>query len=128
MPWTFDFKDNHRLLEVHYEGDFESPELRAVTIHIVTALNEHQTLYLLLDCHNAHFNVATVDVYQLPELYAAQGVSRQTRAAVVLPKDGYHKELFEFYEDVCRNRGYFVQLFDDAAAARAWLKEAMDSN
>jgi hypothetical protein len=40
----------------------------------------------------------------------------------VKPQDGYHVEIFEFYEDVCRNRGYFVMLFDDVAEARAWLR------
>jgi len=122
MPWKLEFTDKNRLLKVHYLGKFEAPELRAITLEIVAALMEKQTLRLLLDCHEAHFDVPTVAVYQLPELYDARGLSRQVHCAVVLPKDGYHKELFEFYEDVCRNRGYFVQLFPDAAAAVAWLK------
>jgi hypothetical protein len=123
MPWTIESKDGDLLLEVTYQGAFGAEELRATTLEIVDALLAKGMLRLLLDCHDAHFNVPTVAVYQLPELYDAKGLSRQVRAAVVKPQDGYHLEIFEFYEDVCRNRGYFVQLFDDIAEARQWLHE-----
>ena len=123
MPWKFEFTDNDKLLTVKYLGDFAAEELRAATLEIVNALVAKQTLRLLLDCYDAHFDVPTVAVYQLPELYDQIGVSRQVRCAVVLPKDGYRKEIFEFYEDVCRNRGYFVQLFPEKAPALAWLRD-----
>ena|SRR5215469_10024233 len=123
MPWKMETKDGGLLLEVTYEGTFEAAELRDSTIAIVDALIDKGIQRLVLDCRQAHFNTPTVAVYQLPELYDAKGLSRQVRAAVVKPHDGYHLEIFEFYEDVCRNRGYFVMLFDDAESARQWLRE-----
>jgi hypothetical protein len=123
VPWTSETKDGGLLLEVTYQGDFAAEKLRASTLSIVDELLAKNIQRLLLDCHQAHFNVPTVAVYQLPELYDAKGLSRQVRAAVVKPQDGYHLEIFEFYEDVCRNRGYFVMLFDDAGSARQWLRE-----
>ncbi len=123
MPWTLETKDGGQLLEVVYDGTFDALQLRDATLEIVDALLAKGIQRLLLDCHQAHFNVPTVAVYQLPELYDAKGLSRQVRAAVVRPHDGYHVEIFEFYEDVCRNRGYFVMLFDDAESARQWLRE-----
>lgn len=123
MPWSLASTDDGRLLMVTYQGDFEAPELRAATLEIVDALIARGTLRLLLDCHDAHFNVPTADIYQLPELYSARGLSRQVRAAVILPKDGYHQELFTFYEDVCRNRGYFAKLFPDKDSGLAWLSD-----
>ena len=122
MPWKMEIKDGGQLLEVTFQGPHDAEQLRAATIEIVDALIEKDILRLILDCHDAHFNVPTINVYQLPELYAAKGLSRQVRAAVVKPHDGYHIEIFEFYEDVCRNRGYFVMLFDDVASARDWLR------
>ena len=122
MPWTMETNDAGLMLEVAYQGTFGAEELRATTLEIVDTLLAKGMQRLLLDCHAAHFNVPTVAVYQLPELYDAKGLSRQVRAAVVKPQDGYHLEIFEFYEDVCRNRGYFVMLFDDAVSARAWLR------
>lgn len=122
MPWTMAEADGGRILEVVYQGTFEAGELREATIQIVDTLMQRGIERLLLDCYEAHFNVPTVAVYQLPELYTAKGLSRQVHAAVVVPRDKYHVELFEFYEDVCRNRGYFAQLFEDPALAREWLR------
>ena len=121
MPWKLEITEGG-LLEVPFQGAFQAEELRDCTLAIVETAMEKGILRILLNCHEAHFNVPTVAVYQLPELYAAKGLSRKVRAAVVTPHDGYHLEIFEFYEDVCRNRGYFVQLFDDADAAREWLR------
>lgn len=121
MPFKVEMKDGGLLLEVVYEGTFQAEDLRDSTVEIVDTLIAKGIQRLLLDCHAAHFNVPTLAVYQLPELYEAKGLSRQVRAAVVKPQDGYHLEIFEFYEDVCRNRGYFVMLFDDNASARQWL-------
>jgi hypothetical protein len=123
MPWTFETRDAGQLLEVTFQGTSDAEQLRAATFEIVDTLLSQGILRLVLNCHDAHFNVPTVNVYQLPELYDAKGLSRQVRAAVVKPHDGYHLEIFEFYEDVCRNRGYFVMLFDDADSARQWLRE-----
>lgn len=122
MPWTIEVKDE-RLLEVTFQGPFQAEELRDCTLAIVETAIKQGLLRILLNCHDAHFNVPTVAVYQLPELYDAKGLSRKVRAAVVTPQDGYHLEIFEFYEDVCRNRGYFVQLFGEADAAREWLRQ-----
>ena len=124
MPWRSHYDERDEVLTVTYEGVFEAPELRTSTLEIVDALIARGTLRLMLDCHDAHFNTATVEVYQLPELYHARGLSRQVRAAVILPKDGYHQELFTFYEDVCRNRGYFVKLFEKLEDGIAWLHES----
>ena len=124
MPCTIDFNEKTKLLEVTYDGEFGPDELRSTTHEILTEMLERKAMRVLLDCSRAHFDTPAVNVYQLPDLYDARGVVRhETRAAVVKPKDGYRKEIFEFYEDVCRNRGFFVKLFDDVAAARAWLLE-----
>jgi len=122
MPCTIGFNEKDKILEVVYQGDFGADELRASTQEILTAMLERKSMRVLLDCAAAHFNIPAVNVYQLPDVYDSRGVTRHdARAAVVTPKDGYHREIFDFYEDVCRNRGFFVKLFGDAGAARAWL-------
>jgi hypothetical protein len=123
MPCTIGFNEQDKILEVVYQGEMAGPELRVSTHDILTALAERKADRVLLDCSEAHFDVPALSVYQLPDVYESRGLSRQARAAVLMPRDGYRKDLFEFYEDVCTNRGYFVKLFTDVPAARAWLKE-----
>ncbi len=125
MPWSMEATDDGRILKVTYVGSFGADELRDITREILTTMVEKKIGRALLDCGEARFDVPVLNVYQLPDLYTSQGLTRsEARAAVVLPKDGYKRELYDFYEDVCRNRGYFVKLFDDSAAAMEWLQSA----
>lgn len=123
MPWTMSESDEGRVLRVVYQGTLTSPELNKATHEILTVMLTKQISRVLLDCGDAHMEVPAVDVYQLPDVYNDRGISRsQVRAAVLLPRDGYKRELYEFYEDVCRNRGYFVKLFEAERDAWAWLR------
>ena len=122
MPWSMKTTDDG-ILEVVYSGAFGADELRVITDRILTAMLEQKAGRVLLDCYDAHFDVPVLNVYKLPDLYNSRGLTRsEVRAAVVKPKDGYRAELFDFYEDVCRNRGYFVKLFELREPALEWLQ------
>ncbi|HEY3859087.1 MAG TPA: hypothetical protein VGM47_05680 [Gammaproteobacteria bacterium] len=111
-----------RILRVVYTGTLAAAELSKGTHEVLSAMLTQKINRVLLDCAEAHMEVPAVDIYQLPDVYSSRGISRQSvRAAVVLPKDGYKLDLYEFYEDVCRNRGYFVKLFKTEAEAWTWL-------
>ena len=123
MPWTMTESDEGRILHVVYQGTLSAPEMRPATQLILSRMLERKITRVLLDCADAHMEVPAVDVYQLPDVYNERGISRsQVRAAVLLPRDGYKLDIYEFYEDVCRNRGYFVKLFKVEAEAWAWLR------
>src|SRR5579863_4239574 len=117
MPWTIETADEGRVLKITYTGTFSADDARVATNEILTAMLERKITRVMLDCVEAHMEVPIVNIYQLPDIYEARGIPRRTRAAVLLPKDKHHLELYAFYEDVCVNRGYFVKLFEDSAAA-----------
>ncbi len=124
MPWRSHYDDRDEVLTITYTGVLDADMMRTSTLENVADILKYETLRVVLDCSDAHLDVPVLNVYQLPELYAARGVSRQVRAAVILPKDKYKVEIFEFYEDVCRNRGYFVKLFEKLEDGIAWLHES----
>ena len=122
MPWSMEATDDGRILKVTYSGAFGSDELGSITERILLTMVEKKIGRVLLDCGEAHFDVPVLNVYKLPDRYDSHGIARgEVRAGVVKPKDGYRAELFEFYEDVCRNRGYFVKLFETRDEALGWL-------
>lgn len=124
MPWSMEFMDEGHVLKVLIQGDMSGAEVTQMTRESVNLVAKQQVTRVMLDCAGARMDVPILDVYTLPDLYSARGISRQVRAAVILPREGYRREIYEFYEDVCRNRGYFVKLFEDEAAAWAWIREA----
>lgn len=124
MPWTMGFTDDGRILRVLIEGRVSATEAGEMTRESVGLAARERATRVMLDCSKAQLDVPILDVYKLPDLYASKGIPHQVHAAVLLPKDGYRREVYEFYEDVCRNRGYFVKLFEDEAEAWAWLRES----
>lgn len=80
-----------------------------------------QTLRVLLDFSSATALVSITELYKLPDIYKDLRAPRLAHLAMVVPADGYRMEVYQFYEDVCVNRGYFVKLFNDTASARDWL-------
>lgn len=124
MAWSMEFTDEGRILCVLIAGRLSLAEVAQMNEEAVALAAKSQVTRILLDCSTARLDVPVIDVYKLPDLYAARGISRQVHAAVLMPKDGYRREVYQFYEDVCRNRGYFVKLFEDEAEAWAWLREA----
>lgn len=124
MSWSMEFTDEGRILRVLIAGQLSLAEVAQMNKETVTLAAESQATRILLDCSAARLDVPVIDVYKLPDFYAAHGISRQVHAAVLMPKDAYRREVYEFYEDVCRNRGYFVRLFEDEAEAWEWLRES----
>jgi hypothetical protein len=123
MPWSMEFTDGGRVLKVLIQGDMSGAEVSEMTRESVGLVAKQQVTRVVLDCAEARMDVPILDVYTLPDLYSARGISRQVHAAVILPREGYRREIYEFYEDVCRNRGYFVKLFEDETEAWNWIRD-----
>lgn len=125
MAWSMEFTDAGRILKVLIQGPISGAEVAQMTQESVGLVASRQVTRVVLDCAAAEMDVPILDVYKLPDLYAARGVPRQVRAAVILPRAGYRLDIYEFYEDVCRNRGYFVKLFEREAEAWEWVREGL---
>lgn len=124
MPWSMEFTDEGRILKVLIQGSISSSEASEITRESVAAAVKTQVTRIVLDCADAKMDLPILDVYKLPDLYSAQGLSRQVHAAVIMSREGYRREIYEFYEDVCRNRGYFVRLFEQEQDAWNWVRES----
>lgn len=124
MPWSMEFTDEGRILKVLIQGRISSSEVSEITRESVATAVKTQVTRIVLDCADAKMDVPILDVYKLPDLYSAQGLSRQVHAAVIMSREGYRRDIYEFYEDVCRNRGYFVRLFEQEQDAWNWVRES----
>jgi len=124
MAWSTEFRDEGRILRVLIEGRFSAPQAMEMTRESVEVATRARATRIMLDCSKAKFDIPIIDVYKVPDLYSSRGVAHGVRAAVLMPPGGVDREMYEFYEDVCRNRGYFVKLFESEDEAWAWLREA----
>ena len=122
MPWKVEYLPAEQTLLLVATGLLTASEARAQTEQSLKEILEHGIRRVLIDYSAAQVEVPLSQIYQLPDIYDQSGISRQTKVALVMPKDKYKIEAFEFYEDICLNRGYHVKLFESATAARDWLR------
>src|SRR5579885_2353309 len=117
MPWTMQHMAGSQVLMMGYQGKITTEELQEANRQAMGQLGERNIDKVLVDCSTAHADMPILDVYRLPDLYVAEDMPRTIRVAMVLPKDGYKREIYGLYEDACRKRGFQVKIFDDGDAA-----------
>jgi hypothetical protein len=123
MSWTLDYAATDRILTVKCEGVYTADDLGPMTKAAIDKLHEVQSLRVLLDFSTAIAQLSVADVYNLPDIYSNSNAPRLAHLAMVVPKDNYRISIYQFYEDLCINRGFFVKLFNDTASAKSWLME-----
>lgn len=121
MPWSLEYSDTDRILTVKCEGPFTADDLAPMTQAAVDKLREEHSLRVLLDFSAAVAQVTITEMFKLPDIYTDLRAPRLAHLAMVMPADGYRRDVYQFYEDLSVNRGYFVKLFTSTAAARTWL-------
>lgn len=124
MAWKLDYSVADRILIVKCEGPFSASDLEPMTKAAIDRLHQEQSLRVLLDFSAAIAQVSLAELYKLPETYTDLKAPRRAHLAMVVPSDGYRLDVYQFYEDLSVNRGYFVKLFRDIATAKAWLMRA----
>ena len=124
MAWSLEYSDSDRILTVKCEGPFTAQYLGPMTQAAVDKLREEHSLRVLLDFSAAVAQVTITEMFKLPETYTEMRAPRLAHLAMVIPANRYRMDVYQFYEDLSVNRGYFVKLFKSTAAARAWLLQA----
>lgn len=92
--------------------------------------HEHDCFDVLIDSSGQESLESIMVLYQHAAFgYAKEGVERQRiYIAVILPKSPKMVTDYNFYETVCKNRGWSVKTFEDRKAAIKWLKSVKTCN
>ena len=122
MPWRYDIDPVQQIIKVAYTGDITKHELSESASEFI-ALEENKGLNRFLVDTTEMLSVSSLmDVYDLPaNQYVDEDADRLGRVALIPPKSSQAKEAVRFYETVCQNRGWMVQVFEERQAAIEWL-------
>lgn len=120
-PWAASYSPERATVVVSGTGRLGFEDMKGIAKSATDLLQENKASRVLLDCSDAFLDVGVVDIFYLPECYTEVGVPRTARIALVLPRTGQPSEVFEFYETVCRNKGYVCKLFQTQQSAEEWL-------
>ena len=122
MAWAASYVPDKATVVVNGSGRLGFEDMKRIAMGATDLLHENKASRLLLDCSEAFLDVKVVDVFYLPECYSKVGVPRSARIALVMPKRRQSSVIYEFYETVCRNKGYLCRLFDSQQSAEQWLR------
>ena len=122
MSWTIDYNHTLGIIEIVYVGFTSRLDIQEVTSKAIAMTEKEETLDVLIDAVEMDPAPSVIDIYKLPaEQYVSEGLSHQIRIALVEPNLPQAKEAARFYETVCVNRGWSVQLFSHRDEAIIWL-------
>jgi hypothetical protein len=93
----------------------------AITEQCIALAKENNSNLFLSDTSQAILAVSITALFDLPELHRNGGLQRPVRIAVLSPTSKSGKELVDFYETVCMNRGWGGKVFRERQEALDWL-------
>ena len=129
MPWSYDYNSKLQIVEVVYEGQITADDLSESTSKHIELEHKKGWNRFLVDATKMKMATSIMAVYDLPaKQYIEEKADRQGCVAVLLPEDTIAKEAVEFYETVCRNRGWMVQVFSERQAAIDYLNRSRTAN
>ena len=122
LPWIYEHNSALQIIEVIYTGDITASDLRESTSELIALGKEKGINRFLVDTTKMKLDAKLVDLYHIPtQQYVEEKADRQGRVAVLLPTSTREKKAVEFFETVCRNRGWLVQVFSERQEALYWL-------
>lgn len=123
MHWEIEFLPEGGVVRATLQGRHALQEITGLITESMRAARKHRADRLLIDCTRMTPDLATAEIYRLPELAQAAGMHRYCHVAIVL-SDHRQRADFEFYETRAHNLGYDHRLFASVQEALAWLVPA----
>jgi hypothetical protein len=117
------FSTEDDLIIVTYRGKTRAKDLRLAASRTQDLIASHSCPKVLVDVRQSMSAVPAADIYHLPDLYTSLAAPGGLRIAMVTPRAAEGCRDYRFYETVCRNKGFRVEIFEDLASAKAWLSD-----
>lgn len=125
MPYTINQLANLDIVELELTGIISGSNLREATTKCIDLQRKTGVTRFLVSANGSEVIASFVDVYDIAEKqYHREGLSRQSRVAVVVTTALGAKAAADFYETVCQNRGWNAQVHPNRQSALDWLTDA----
>ena len=123
MPWTVEYDSELRIIECRYVGQVTDDDFKEATAKAIALAKANNTKRFLVDDSEWEGGASVLGLFELPEIHKELEADRTSRAALVLPPPSSTAEVrdAQFYETVCRNRGWNVRVFSELEEAIDWL-------
>jgi hypothetical protein len=119
MPATFRVDDD--VLIMTLEGPYSLQDSFSAQAESAQFQRAHNIRSILVDMRNAHFELSTIELFDFCVSFH-DAFFPGTRHAVLYSTDSNSISDAEFVENVARNRGIIMKMFNVHDEAQAWLR------
>lgn len=122
MPWTVEYDSELGIVDGRYVGRVTDDDFKEATAKAIALAKANNTNRFLIDDSEWEGSASVLGLFELPEIHKELEADRISRAALVLPPPSRTAEVrnAQFYETVCRNRGWNVRVLPEREEA-IWL-------
>ena len=116
---SFELKEKYLLVIGHGKRD-NLTSMAAASAQIYEKVLETQRRYLLVDYRNLQINVHMNEAFNIVKRYEViQPALKNLIIAAVF--EGKGLDFGTYWKDIGRQRGFFIEIFEDFNVAEAWL-------
>lgn len=123
MVWEILHDNSLDMVEVVLAGANTGEELREATVAGIARIRKTRATRALINTVKLVESPPIAELIDLPSQYDDEGLSHDTRIALVISERPELHDVAEFFETVCVNRGWAVRRFTDREQAIRWLQE-----
>jgi hypothetical protein len=121
MSYQIQYEPDNGLVLVTVPSTIEPVAAQEVTRRAIRLVKEHRASRILCNAGEMELAMSIPELYQIIEIYHAEGLPYGTRIAIVAPQKREDIEKLEIFGIAALNRGYTVRLFGQMEQARQWL-------
>ena len=121
MNYTFQHIEAHDVLLVNLIGAYAFSDDLHYLRDLHRTYEESCCDRILLDYREADVEIGILEAFGRPDIYESFDVSdRPKKIGIVCRKI---TENYRFFENVCRNRGWNIRVYDDFNVANRWITD-----
>ena len=121
MPYTVRYDPDSSFVITVFKEKVNLKELLAEEDESIALAIENGTYKFLVDLVDCESCISIMDLYEFPNRYEDK-LKRPIYVAVIKPLSQKTQKDLDFYETVCRNRGWNITTFEKKENAVDWLK------
>lgn len=121
MGYKVTYNNELHVIQVVLSGEISLSDLNNTTQEYMKLSAEKNCCYVLLDATRQTESPSISELYNRPKVYHEQKINRATVVAYVMPHSQEVRQSGRFWETVCKNRGWQIQMFENAKDAEQYL-------
>ncbi len=104
------YNSGNGIVYVTLIGALCNNNIEAITKDIIQYVREYGSHKVIIDHTAIKFDFRFIDIYRIPELYDAMGISRNVKSVLVVGHKHHDKQKFDFYTSVCMKHGIQISI------------------